>query len=472
MKKAIECVDYSFRYASEAEPVLQDCSFSLHYGEFMLLSGISGEGKSTLLSAINGAIPNFISGEQHGDIFVEGKSVRGKKMAELARSVGSVLQNAEHQIIHAKVEDEIAFGCENMQVPPDQIKQRIKDACLMMQLEPGWPTRTLSGGQKQRLITASILAMGQKILVFDEPLANIDLTGSHILLQALKKLARQGYAILFIEHRLDVVIPYADTLAWLENGSIRMIDNKSSLLRKNLNIIDDTGAASISSEPCFEVSGLSYQAAGREIIRDISLTIRKGERLVILGENGSGKTTLIRLLARLEKPHSGTIKQNILPGRQRTASPAWFRQVGYVYQNPNYQLFMAQVADEINYQSSSMENTMQYLDAYALKELADVHPHALSEGQKRRIGIAAIQAGQPSVLILDEPTVGQDYSNLKNLVETINYDHKRRNTTMITVTHDYRCAAALADQVIWLQNGRIYRQGGKDIISQYFSRNL
>ena len=239
MKKAIECMNYSFRYARASQDVLEHCNLTLHYGEFMVLSGLSGEGKSTLLAAINGAIPHFMAGEQEGEIRLDGQPAGHLSLAARSRLVGSVLQNADHQIIHDRVEDDIAFGCENLAVSPDEIHHRISRVCQLLQLEPGWPTRTLSGGQKQRLITASTLAMNQRILIFDEPLANIDPAGARVLLQTLRRLADQGHAILFIEHRLDMVMPYADTVAWLEGGQVHLVTDPAGLPGRQLEVISD-----------------------------------------------------------------------------------------------------------------------------------------------------------------------------------------------------------------------------------------
>ncbi len=213
MPIALAIRDYYFRYRHTPDWILQNVSLQLAYGEFMVLSGHSGGGKSTLLAGINGAIPHLCPGEQQGDILVDGRSMREASMSQIARLVGSVLQNADSQIIHATVEDEIAFGCENLCLEPGEIGLRVTRACRMMQLEPEWPTRTLSGGQKQRLIIASVLAMGQRIIALDEPLANLDREGAGILLRCLRELADTGYAVLLIEHRLDVVLPMR--IRWL-----------------------------------------------------------------------------------------------------------------------------------------------------------------------------------------------------------------------------------------------------------------
>lgn len=467
---AIEVNNYQVSYNEGAEPILQDCSLTLDYGEFVLLSGLSGSGKSTLLSSINGIIPGAVFGIQQGDILVDGESIRGKKISEIARKVGSVLQNADSQIVHVRVEDEIAFGCENRNFPREEIRTRVEESCRMMQIDKDWATQPLSGGQKQRLITASTLAMGQRILVFDEPLANLDAEGAHMLLGLLRQLAKeQHYAVLFVEHRLDVVLPYVDRVLWMEDGRIREIPKNEQKIMQGRGRLEDTGFIEFDAnpKPCLQAEHISFTAGGREILKDISFTLNQGERMVILGDNGCGKTTLLKILARLLKPTGGSVQQYLDPSIGKKASKKWFRQAGYVYQNPNYQLFMPQVESEIGYQSESKENTEAILQEFDLQSLAAFHPQSLSEGQKRRVSIAAIAAAHPKLLFLDEPTVGQDFNNLKRMVETVNEAHRMRGMTMITVTHDVRCAAALADKVIWIRGGVVYREGGKEVIAEY-----
>ncbi len=465
---AIEIRDYGVAYGEDGAAVLSGCNVTINYGELVLLSGLSGCGKSTLLSSVNGILPNAIPAVQTGEILIDGESISGKRISQIAAKVGSVLQNASAQIVHARVEDEIAFGCENRNMPPEEIRRQVEKACAWMELDPDWPTATLSGGQKQRLITASTLAMGQKILVFDEPLANLDTENANKLLTLLKRLTREaGYGVLFVEHRLDVVLPYADRVLWMEDGGIDEVPPSDWPGMQGRGRLPDVDSDRMTKEPCLQVEGISFSAGGREILTDISFTLHQGERLVILGENGCGKTTLLRILARLQKPTGGRVVQCLDKKLGHTASPRWFRAAGYVYQDPNYQLFMSTVESEVGYQSESEENTAGCLRAFGLEELAGRHPQSLSEGQKRRVSIAAIAAEAPRLLFLDEPTVGQDVENLQRMVETVNRLHQLTGMTMVSVTHDARCARALADRVIWIRDGRIYRQGDKSVITAY-----
>lgn len=461
---AIELRDYSVRYRGTDTPVLSHVSLSLHYGELVILAGLSGEGKSTLLSSCNGVIPNFTPADQEGDILVDGASILGQSIAKIARTVGSVLQNAENQIVHARVEDEIAFACENLCLPPEKIHRRVEMACRWMNLEPDWETAPLSGGQKQRLITATTLAMGQKILLLDEPLANLDQAGAHQLLQTLRQLADSGYAVLLSEHRLDTAAPYADRMLWVSDGGVRQLA-QGELSGGAVT----TGTPTAASGPALlRLEHVSYGVRERQILRDVDLILHRGERLVILGENGCGKSTLLRLMARLIEPTAGTYAQNILPEERRKARPAWFKKVGMVYQNPNYQLFMPTVAQEVFYQAEDRAWAERMLTAFGLEHLAQRHPHALSEGQKRRLTIAAVLAAKPELLLLDEPTVGQDSRGLEMILNNLQTLWEANGCTQVVVTHDRRCAKYMADHVLWMQAGTVFQLGDPSLCDQYF----
>ena len=199
--RAIELKNVSFSYSGFSDKVLSDVDFYVDYGEVALLSGLSGEGKSTLLSIASGIIPNIVKGEITGEVLVDGKSIIGQKLAQTCRKVGVVLQNADSQIIHRTVDDEIAFGCESFALAADKIGAQIDRVCTIVELDKTAQTRTLSGGQKQRLITASTLATGQRILILDEPLANLDVESANLLMDTLRQLAKAGYAVLVVEHK-------------------------------------------------------------------------------------------------------------------------------------------------------------------------------------------------------------------------------------------------------------------------------
>jgi energy-coupling factor transport system ATP-binding protein len=380
------------------------------------------------------------------------------RICERAHLVGSVLQDADSQIVHAKVEDELAFGCENLGMDSAKMERNVDSSCRLMGLDRAWGTTTLSGGQKQRLVTAATLAMGQRILVFDEPLANLDRAGATLLLDTLRKMAHEGYAVLIIEHRLDHVLPYADRLIWMCDGRCEVKEPSSVLGHGSVSVGGTDGAHGASGAkdaPVLELHHIAYDVKGRTILEDIDLGIGRGERIVLLGENGCGKTTLLRIIARLLRPSRGSMRYDGVTLSSARPPADWFKRVGYVFQNPGYQLFMPQVRAEIEYRRADAERARECLERFGLAGLEERHPHSLSEGQKRALSIAVIVAQEPEVLLLDEPTVGQDFAALKRMVATLNEMCSQRKMSIVTVTHDQRCASALADRILWLEDGRM-----------------
>ena len=459
---AIELKQVNFSYDGKTK-ILENADFTAEYGEVTLLSGHSGEGKSTLMYIVSGIIPNVNYGELTGEVKIAGEDIKGKKLGYVCRKVGVVLQNADEQIIQKIVEDEIAFGCENLAFPPESIQKQIDIVCNLLKLDKGWKCRTLSGGQKQRLITASTLAMGQKIIILDEPLANLDKDGAAMLMGTLRSLAQAGYCVVVIEHRLDMVLSFVDTVWHIGDKTVKRIEDKAAYLQAQTAKIDDSCDPFEGTALLFTVKNVKFSVKDREILKDISLEIPKGGRTVFLGENGCGKTTLMRLIARLYKPTGGNITQYIDEKfkQKPKGSKAWYKKVGVVYQNPDYQLFMPTVRQEISFGAKSEEYAAEIAELFGVKHLWDRHPQSLSEGQKRRVSIAAVAACEPEVLLLDEPTVGQDYDGLCALVEILNKLHMQSGNTVITITHDVRCAEALCNEAYLIEGGVVAKRGGK-----------
>ncbi len=463
---AIQGKGVSFSYDGERK-ILDHVDFRFDYGKVNLLSGHSGEGKSTLMYLFSGIIPNIKEGNYEGKVLINGEDIKGKKVASLSRFVGTVLQNADEQIVHKIVEDELAFGCENLNFAPEKTKKQIEIVSKLMKLDLNRKTRTLSGGEKQRLVTASTLAMGQRILVLDEPLANLDREGAHKLMGTLTSLAKAGYCVILIEHRLDVVLSYAEMVYHLEKGKLSLIEDKESYLKSQTSLLSSQ-ARPISDENILRLDNISHSFKKSQILKNLNLDIKKGERLLLVGENGSGKTTMLRILSGILKPKSGKIIQNPEHPLGKVGSRAWFRKVGYVFQNPDYQIFMDSVEKEIRFANPDEETFRKLVEAFALEDLLGRHPQSLSEGEKRRLSIASVLASSPEVLLLDEPTVGMDYEGLVRLVDILNEMHLKLGNTMVSITHDLRVAKALTDEAYLLKDGSLAKLGGPTEALGYF----
>lgn len=463
---AIKFENVSFKYNDDT-PILENCNFDFDYGKFILLSGYSGQGKSTFM---NLCFANASYDKKHfsGNIYIDNKDITKLNRLEISNLISVVLQNADLQIINKVVKDEIAFGTENLAFKNEDITKIIENLTALFELDKEDKTRELSGGQKQKLITASSLAMGNKILILDEPLANLDYESSLNLLKILKELSKRNYLVILIEHRLDLIVKFVDEVYKLDNKVISKVENIDEYLQLFSKSIVENKSEFVEESPLFEANHLKFKYKEKEILKDISFKIYKGGRYLFIGENGCGKTTLLKILARLLKDKTNSITQHIDPILDKKRKQRiWFKKVGYVFQNPDYQLFMPTVKKELEYSCYSKEYAEEIAKKLDVYHLYSRHPHSLSEGQKRRVSIAAILASKPEVLILDEPTVGQDYNNLRNLVSVLNEINEKENTTIITITHDKRCAKALADKVFLIEDGVITKTGEDEVIDSF-----
>ena len=322
-------------------------------------------------------------------------------------------------------------------------------------------------------ITASICWAVYFLIEGYEPLANLDKDGAKLLMGTLRSLTKAGYCVVVIEHRLDMVLSFVDIVWHIGNQTVKKVENRQEYLMQQTAKIEDSCPAFTGNEPLFKLENVAFSVKKeREILKDITLEIPKGGRTVFLGENGCGKTTLLRLIAWLYRPTGGAITQYIDEKfkQKPKGSKAWYKKVGVVYQNPDYQLFMPTVRQEISFGAKSEEYAAEIAELFGVKHLWDRHPQSLSEGQKRRVSIAAVAACEPEVLLLDEPTVGQDYDGLCALVEILNKLHMQSGNTMITITHDVRCAEALCDKAYLIENGIVAKCGGKELVREYFLR--
>jgi energy-coupling factor transporter ATP-binding protein EcfA2 len=441
---------FTFTYPGSVLPALQDIRLRIEPGEAVLIRGASGSGKSTLLYCMNGLIPHVFNGVSSGSVRVDGFSPSETPLREMARTVGTVFQNPESQIFMMRVEDDVAFGCENLLLPREEIIQRRDDALRAMKL---WDHRDretfkLSGGQKQRLAISSIYAMGPRIFLFDEPTTDLDSQGRREFFQILKGLKAEGKTLVLVEHQYEDYLPLMDSVLTLKNGRIADGDHLSNggrILNREIPLQGDI---------VIEMRGIGFgYGRDRHILKDLDLSIRRGEIVALRGENGSGKTTLLKILAGILRPGRGTA---VILGRSGPDLPSLVGRVGFLFQNPDEQLFAGTVEEELVFGPSMLGRKVavdNYLCAAGLLPLRTRHPQTLSRGQRQILAVTAIMAMEPDILILDEPTTGLDSAGWHELFFLL-YKYAGRGGTVIFSTHNAQAAFA-AQRCIMLQNGRI-----------------
>lgn len=464
----LEVKNLSYKLPEGSELLIDNINFNIKKGEMVLITGRSGTGKSMLLKCLNGIIPNYYNGTLDGNIFYKGKLISSMNKEDIVKNIGFMWQDVDYQMINMTVEDEIAFGLENLGCSREYIKKKLKELETLININLEAKIDTLSGGQKQKVAIASIIAMNQDLILLDEPLANLDLDSAIEILQFIKNITKKGKTVILVEHRLDLGKNYIDRLLYLKDKTINLdITNKNEIANfekekykkldlRETNIIENKN----NEETVINLKELKfrYKNNKKNTIENINLEIKKGERIVVLGHNGSGKSTLLKVICGLNKGRKLKYSNFKVDGS-----------VGYVFQNPTHQLFMSSVYDEVNLNSISKEYTDYILKLFNLYELKKYHPLSLSQGKKRLLAIACILSSNPDIIILDEPTIGQDYENLKLIIDIINKINKIKCTTIITVTHDIACAKSLCDRVIILNDGAIVKQGNVNLVQDYFN---
>ncbi|GGA08284.1 ABC transporter ATP-binding protein [Paenibacillus marchantiophytorum] len=524
---SIEVEDVIFTYAGNSRTTRSGLSMQIAEGETVLLLGPSGSGKSTLALCMCGLIPHAVVGDMKGRIRLAGIDTRETEPAELAEVIGTVFQDPDAQIIMMTMEDEVAFGLENMGVPAGEMSARIAEALHMvgLSLPRGTPIDQLSGGQKQRLALASVLAMKPAILLLDEPTANLDPVGTSQVFSTLRKLKRSVRpTIVLIEHKLDGLMDLVDRVVVLDHtgalvcsGSPRTLFNDKAAELHRLGVwfpqaIELTSALRnagfpIAGRPLYlnelaemvrhtllargdmeareTQSAPSKVRAGRPLLdirptaclsrkngwlKPLSLQVHQGQFWAIVGENGAGKTTLARHIMGLIPTRPGTI---YIDGSDATTLPAseLARKIGYVFQNPEHQFVTERVKDEIafglknlGWQAEDIAASVErHLARFGLTEYANSHPFGLSHGQKRRLSVAVMLAVGQDLLILDEPTFGQDQQHTAQLMNMLTA-LQREGKTILMITHDMTLVAEYADHVAVLSEGELLLSGTVDAL--------
>ncbi|MHC1755440.1 MAG: ABC transporter ATP-binding protein [Methanosarcina sp.] len=539
----IEIKDLWYTYPGRTDPTLKGVNLKIEEGEFVLLTGPTGCGKSTLLKTLNGIIPHESGGIFSGSIRINGTETRDSNQMELSRGIGLVFQNPDDQIFATTVEDEVAFGPENLCFEREEIDKKVEEVLQMVGMSGHRldSTNSLSGGQKQRICIASMLAMMPEILAMDEPVSQMDPAGTQEVLNTVRELNRKlKITILLVEHRLHEIAPFADRIVIMDEGKI-IFDQPASKafdyievfhrlglrvpepvelchtlgirasplsVREALAVLDrknfkknmrtprffpnpeedigaDTGALadpagnndsvnndsvnndSVNNDSIISIRDLwSGYDKDLMVLKGINLEIHKGERVAVMGTNGSGKSTLLLNLAAMLKPYKGSVK--VFGEDTRSKNPYSFAgRVGFVFQNPDLMLFCDSAEEEARFGPVQLkfenieERARTSLEAMSILNLKQDLPQSLSRGQRLRTAVASVLSINPEIILLDEPTTGQDRVNIEQMMDYFKNNH----STLVFCTHDIEIAMLYATRILVMNEGRIIADGkGREVI--------
>ena len=509
-KPVIEFVDFTFQYRAQAKPTLNNINLTIYEGEKVLIVGPSGSGKSTLSNCINGLVPFSNEGEISGSLKVKGKETKEMSIFELSNSVGTVLQDPDGQFIGLTVGEDIAFKLENDCVSQEEMKEKVKIVSEIVGIDTHLNSApySLSGGQKQRVTLAGVMVGNVDILLFDEPLASLDPATGKSAIELIDEIQKKtNKTILIIEHRLeDVLHCPVDRIIVVDNGKIAADITPEELLSSNLlvetgireplyitalkyagcNITPEMHPEHINTlkidscrenlkewyedtvEDKEETSGeiilemkdvkFSYES-GKEILHGVSFKVNRGEMVSIVGRNGAGKSTISKLICGFYKPTEGQI---LFDGRDLINDTIKERaeKIGIVMQNPNQMISKTMIFDEValglkvrGVSEDEIKNRVfETLKICGLYEFRNWPISALSFGQKKRVTIASILVLNPEVIILDEPTAGQDFKHYTEIMEFLK-ELNQKGVTIIMITHDMHLMLEYTNRAIVLSNG-------------------
>ena len=440
----------------EGRVLLEDASFSVPEGSIVVLSGRSGCGKSTLLLAMQGLLAEKAV-KRTGDILVNGQTVQPLRDDQpvLSQS-GFLMQNVDAQIVNLISEDELVFGMENRGMTREEITRRVPEYTERYGLFPERAVKMLSGGQKQRLLLASCLITGHRILFLDEPFANLDAEGTELLKETLLRHRAEGGTVVCVEHRLELAAPIADKLLWMENGSLREYSGASLqefAARKARTLEVDLSWNQEQGETLLDLDDLFASRGKTEVLRGLSLELKRNSTTLLLGRNGSGKTTLLRLLCGLSGRREFKTGGFCYDGDEITRYGVYRglrKRVGLVFQNPAHQLFMRSVLEECKVRCGSEAAAEEIIELFEIGHLRERHPFTLSQGEKRMVSVAAVAASGAKLMLLDEPTIGQDYESLLHMASALRKLQELRGTAFLISTHDRQAAALFGGNSITL----------------------
>ena len=512
-KPIISFRNFSFQYRAQKRPTLTDINLEIYPGERVLIAGPSGSGKSTLAGCINGLNPFSNPGACTGTLTVDGVDAPHSSLFELSAHVGTVLQDPDGQFIGLTVGEDIAFALENSCTPQDEMHAITRHAAELVGIENhlGYAPHELSGGQKQRVSLAGVMVDQVKILLFDEPLANLDPATGKQAIELIDEIQKKtDTTVLIIEHRLeDVLWRNVDRIVLVNDGTILADLRPDELLSGSLLaengireplyvtalryagvditpdkhpahvdslVLDDTDtqklrdwftarprpAAQPEQEPLLEVKGLSFgYQKGQQTLRDVSFSIGKGEMVSIVGRNGAGKSTLSKLICGFETPDAGEIFLNGKPLAEENIRRR-AQHIGYVMQDPNQMISKTMIYDEValGLQRSGLTEEQIREKVEATLRVCGLYPFrnwpisALSFGQKKRVTIASVLVLDPELILLDEPTAGQDFRHYTDIMEFLR-GLNARGVTVVMITHDMHLMLEYTRRALVFCDGRL-----------------
>jgi len=499
----------SFQYRTRPELAIQNISFELKPGEMLLIAGSSGCGKTTLARCINGLIPRSYRGKREGRVLLYGKDVAEMQIADVAQIVGTLLQDPERQIVASNVYNEIAFGPENLGLPRAEILERVEQAMKRLKIEDlrDRETFNLSGGEKQKVALAGLLALNPSILLLDEPLASLDPASAYEALDVFRSLAEEGKTVVLVEHRVeDAIAARPDRMLYMEAGQVKYLGSIDDLpteidhhavklpaewVVKRVKQMDEKVdkaepvQKAEKGEPLvlFEDVDFRYSDDTPLILQNLNLTIYRGDLIGVIGPNGSGKSTLIKHAIGLLKPTKGRV---LVEGKDtRTMSVAQIARVlGFVFQSPTHMLYAPTVREELEFGPRNLEFKKEVMQTAVAQSIATVNlsgleeypPLGLSFGQQKRTTIAAVLAMQSKIMIMDEPTAGQDYANYTHFMDAMCRASVDGSQSLVAanfaatlfITHDLDLAVTYANRVLLVGDKHIVADGAPEQVLKDF----
>ncbi len=466
----IEINNVTFRYSNAYENAIENFSLTVSKGEFIVLAGASGCGKTTVTRLMNKLIPEFYEGEFQGSVRIHGKNMVDVEIDTLAGVVGSVFQDPRAQFFATETMAELAFSCENLNYDSDEIKKRVNYSVDELELHhlKGKSIFELSSGEKQSIAIASVYTLAPLILVLDEPTANLDMKAVENLRKTLARLKSQGVTIVISEHRLNYLSQLADRVLIFDKGRVRSefsgdefykmtnhMVNNIGLRSLNMQEIKVTEAPIENNEESVMLKDIDfYYDKNMQILEKINLEIKKGSVVGLIGKNGAGKSTLMDIICGLQRQKCGDVyfsEEKVAPNKRSKNSYL-------VMQNSDCQLFTESVQKELflgrKTTEKEKENALKILKHLNLDHLLNRHPASLSGGQKQRLTIALSYFKDTGIICMDEPTSGLDYNNMTRVSDFIRKLSKEKQTFLVA-SHDFEFLACTCTHICFLGDGKV-----------------